>query len=415
MKSNSKIYYGWYVVLATSLVTGAGVGLFNNCVGVFVKPVCDALGFSRGQFSIYSTITLLLSMFTMPIFAELYRKYSIKRVMSICAVVASAVPVLYSFSNRLWQFYAVAIIGGLVSNGMNMMMAGTLVNNWFRKNKSLATAIAFSGSGVLAAIMIPVTNQIIAVFGWQWGYRILAIMGLAILLPSILLVIRDRPEDMGLLPYGMNEDGLQSVKSQWTGFTREQAVRTPMFWFLSLSMLILGLMAGGIQQHTMPYLTDIGYSAELASFVISAVMISLTIGKISIGIIFDKFGTLYGSVFIFLTNLVTLLLLFVMKQQAVPYIFMCLAGFAYSGGSVPTSSYTAAYFGELEFARIYSLVSMANMLGYALGSPISGFIYDAYGSYIPAWCLYTAIIIVAGIMLISSHFLYKKVVQQNSI
>ena len=73
-KAPKKFFYGWIIVLCCTLLMAVGTGIFVNCVGIFVKPVCEDLGFERGTFTLYTTITSVLSMLAMLVFGELYRK-----------------------------------------------------------------------------------------------------------------------------------------------------------------------------------------------------------------------------------------------------------------------------------------------------------------------------------------------------
>jgi MFS family permease len=171
------MFYGWYVVLAGAMITGAGIGLYNNCLGVFIKPVCEELSFARGEFTLHTMISNLCAMAVLPFYGEIFRKGRMKTTMLLSAVCCGLVPIGYSFSTRLWQFYALAVINGLMINGITMMAIGVLVNNWFIQKKGIAIGISYSGSGMMAAIMVPVAGSVIENFGWQWGYRMLVPRG----------------------------------------------------------------------------------------------------------------------------------------------------------------------------------------------------------------------------------------------
>lgn len=390
VKTKREIFYGWYIVIAGFVITGAAVGFYNNCLGVFVKPVCDALGFSRGQFTMYQTVSTLTSMLVMPLFGELYHKVSLKKILLLGAVGCGLIPLGYSFSSHIWQFYVLAFFNGLLFNAASMMTVGTIVNNWFISKRGTAAGIAFAGSGLFAAIMVPLASRVIAQFGWQWGYRLIGIGGILILLPVILLVIKDRPQDIGLTPYIECTSPAEALSTyQPTGLTREQAVKTPAFWFLMLGIFFCGFTTMGVQPHTISYLTDIGYDYGFASTIVSALMLSMIVGKLSLGYLFDKVGCLRGSLAGSFAALIAVVSILMAKTSlATIWLYAFAIGFACSTGTVAVNYLTASYFGDKDFSRILPLTSMAATLGISIATPLSGAIYDMLGSYEPAWYMY---------------------------
>ena len=408
-----KVFYGWIIVLAGCIITGAGVGIYNNCNGVFVKPVCDAMGFARGQFTLYSTISMLTSTLMMPFYGELFRKYGVKRFMLLSAVACGLVPIGYSFAGQLWHFYVLAFVNGLLVNGISMMVVGTLVSGWFRDKKGMATGLAYAGSGLSAAVMIPVAGQVIERMSWRWAYRLIGCTGILILLPIILLLVRERPEDMGLRPYTEGEpaESTMDVAYQPVGLTRAEALKTPTFWLLVTGITSLGICAAGAQNHTVSYLSDIGYSVAFTSAIASAQMLVMTAGKILLGLIFDRFGALAGSIFVGVCSVCFPLLAMVAHFPAAPWGYAFFLGFAASGGTVPTTTLTSKYFGDKDFASIFSLCSMASSLGVAIGSPLMGTLYDIVGDYSLAWvaCLGFACLVAA--CFVSSNLASRKLVK----
>jgi len=390
VKSNQRLFYGWYIVIAGFVITGAAIGFYNNCLGVFVKPVCDALGFSRGEFTMYQTVSTLTSMLVMPLFGELYRKVSLKKILLLGAVGCGVIPLGYSLSTHIWQFYVLAFFNGLLFNAASMMTVGTIVNNWFISKRGTASGIAFAGSGLFAAAMVPLASWVIAQYGWQWGYRLIGIAGILVLLPVIILVIKDKPEEIGLTPY-IESTTLAESRSAYqpTGLTRDQAMKTPAFWFLMLGVFFCGFTTMGVQPHTISYLSDIGYDYGFASTIVSALMLSMIVGKLSLGYLFDKVGSLKGSLAgSFAAFIAVASILVARSSVAAIWLYAFAIGFACSTGTVAVNYLTAIYFGDKDFSRILPLTSMAATLGISIATPLSGAIYDILGSYEPAWYMY---------------------------
>ena len=394
-KAPKKFFYGWIIVLCCTLLMAVGTGIFVNCVGIFVKPVCEDLGFERGTFTLYTTITSVLSMLAMLVFGELYRKNPrrIRLYIAIGGLTGCLVFFGYSLSSKLWHFYMLSAIYGCVATTLAGISVTTLVNNWFVDKRGLATGLAFAGSGVSAAIMTPVLTTVVTDYGWRMGYRTMSLVSFIILIPAMLL-IRLEPSDKGLLPYGVtphpSEEDKQSIPViEQTGLTRAQAVKTSSFYFQSIGIFCLSLAGMGISNHAISYFTDIGYSPLTASTAMSLVMTIMIGAKILLGAVFDKIGSVPSAILTGLCMIAsTLSIRFAGAGAFMPYVFSVCFGFGYSTLTVPYSYLIGQNFGTREFSSIYSLICTLGSLGGGIAATLTGMLYDRLGSYYPVWTIY---------------------------
>ena len=394
-KAPKKFFYGWIIVLCCTLLMAVGTGIFVNCVGIFVKPVCEDLGFERGTFTLYTTITSVLSMLAMLVFGELYRKKPrrIRLYIAIGGLTGCLVFFGYSLSSKLWHFYTLSAIYGCVATTLAGISVTTLVNNWFVDKRGLATGLAFAGSGVSAAIMTPVLTTVVTDYGWRMGYRTMSLVSFIILIPAMLL-IRLEPSDKGLLPYGVtphpSEEDKRSIPViEQTGLTRAQAVKTSSFYFQSIGIFCLSLAGMGISNHAISYFTDIGYSPLTASTAMSLVMTIMIGAKILLGAVFDKIGSVRSAILTGLCMIAsTLSIRFAGAGAFMPYVFSVCFGFGYSTLTVPYSYLIGQNFGTREFSSIYSLICTLGSLGGGIAATLTGMLYDRLGSYSPVWTIY---------------------------
>ena len=399
-----KRYYAWIIAFAGLLIAGAGTGIYNSVLGVFVKPVCEDLGFLRGRFTIYGSICLLVCVVLMPFFGTLLKRFGFRRIALLSTVTCGLALVGYSMASELWHFYTLAFLSGLFINGSGIMAVGILVDKWFIDRKGLATGIAFSGSGLLAAILIPITNRFIELNGWRWGYRFLACVSLLILVPVLLFIVKDKPEDAGLEPYRINKRASAKDNSpQNTGKTRNEAFRTASFWFLATALMGITLCQAGPHVLTVSFLSDIGYSTVFASTVSSIYMLSLTGFKVGMGFLFDRLGSLKGSMLIGGCCVLFPVLALLAAFPAVPWVYALALSVASSGATVLGAILTTNFYGGKDFPRIYSVLSMFSYIGAVISSPSFGAIYDATGSYSLAWILVIGIGIVVCVCLLGAH------------
>lgn len=409
-----KIFYGWYIVAACLVITAAGIGIFTSTISVFVKPITDSLGFSRGKFTLYRTIISLLGAFLMPFYGRLIRRTSIKKTMLVSAVGLGLVTISYSFASQLWHFYGIALVNGVFVNGISFMVVGTLVSHWFEDKKGFATGLAFCGSGLGGAIMMPIAGKIIQLYDWRWGFRILGLVGILVLIPTILLVIHDRPEDKGLAPYTQSGQIRKSQPNRDQGLTAQQAFQTPIFWMLGTAFFLISALSAAPHTHFIPYLTDLGHTAVFASLAASALMLTLTLGKILLGTVYDKFGSLTGNGFVSFCCIAFPLAALLAARPAVAVLYAVFLGAASTGFSVPISVLTVKYFGQRDLSVIFSIYSMVATLAAALAVPLMGLVFDVSGSYRPAFWAMLACAALIAVGMIGSELIYRRRAADNS-
>ena len=386
-----KFHYGWVVTFAALLIAGGGVGIINSTIGVFIIPVSEDLGFLRSQFMLYASISMVVSVLLMPYYGTLFKKYGFRKIALISATVCGLVLIGYSFSSSLWQFYVLALLSGIFVNGIGIMSVGILVNRWFTDKKGLAIGIAYSGTGLVAAVLIPVSKYFIDLNGWRWTYQFLGAVSLLILIPMILFVVKDKPEDMGLEPYRIKTDtdtkanDNADTSTPVTGLTREQAFRTLSFWLLIVAVLGIALSQAGPHVHIVAVLQDKGHAVPFAAAVSSAYMILLTVGKVLMGFVFDKLGAFKGSLIIGGCCTLFPFFAFFSGNMIMPWMFAMVLGIASSGSTLLGNILTSSYFGRKDFARVFSVVSMFTSAGVTAAIPLFGAVFDITGGYTVAW------------------------------
>lgn len=405
-------HYAWIIMLCCLVLSGAGSGVFVSTLGVFVKPICEDLGFLRSQFILYSTIYFIVNVLLMPIYGTLFQRFSFRKIAAICSVACSVSLLGYSFSHELWHFYLFALISGLFVNGISIMAMGILINRWFIDKRGLACGIAYSGTGITAAILLPICNQLIGSIGWSMTFRFLAVIELLITLPIVLFMIRDKPEDMGVEAYrksnSSGEEEKSSVLNGDNGLTRKQAMSTPTFWLLFIAVFIIAVCQAGPNSNTVSILSDIGYSSAFAASVSSAYMIILTICKVGMGHIFDRLGSMKGSMLIGVCCIIFPLVALFNYISFVPWIYVAVLAVAGSGSTVLGTVLSLNYFGRKDYARVYSLIALGTQLGAAFSSPFLGIIYDMTGGYNLAWYLICGMAVIICICLIMANKTSKK-------
>ena len=210
-----KIFYGWWIVLATSIICMIGYGTWLYCFGVFFKPMASEFGWTRAETAGAYSFRGIQGGLSSPIVGWAVDKYGSRGVIVVGAIVAGFAFALMPVVHSLVGFYLV--YGLLLSVGMSSMLylpAWTVIAKWFRRRLSLAMAVLAVGAGVGGFVCAPASAFLIAHFGWRSAF---VVLGAAIWIVAIPLafVVRNSPEEMGLRPEGdapidWNCDGVQT-------------------------------------------------------------------------------------------------------------------------------------------------------------------------------------------------------------
>ncbi|MBN1535053.1 MAG: MFS transporter [Spirochaetes bacterium] len=398
MKQQKRIFYGWWIVVGAFLLNFAGIGIIMNCYGIFIKPVVEALGFTRGGFTLYFSIAAISMMVTAPIIGKLLERHNIRLVMTICTAMMSASFALFSQCDKLWQFYVLSVFLGIGSAGSHIIPVSMMITNWFVKKRGLAMGIVFAATGIGGLIFNPLTNQIILDYGWSAAYLILGgIIGIATI-PVALFIVRVHPREMGLQPYGAAGTESGEEDSTAEGLTASQSFRTATFWLLAIMILFIAVANMGVLHHIVPYLTDLGYSSTTAASLMSLHMGLLVIGKVCLGGLADRIG-LSKSLIVCMVGLVASIgFLYNAQYFWVAVAFNIIFGFSISVRTVLPPLMTSVTLGQKHFGVIYGFLNIFTTLGTAVGVPLSGFIHDWTQSYNYAFALYMIIGVLAAAM-----------------
>ncbi len=402
------MFYGWVVVgaLGTTLFLSAGLGFY--ALGVFVTPLEDAFGWSRGQISVAMTISTVVSGLMGPVAGWLLGRWGSRKLLSTAAIVTGASFAAVGLTPALWYLYLAFVCMAIGRAGLMMVPASAIAANWFVRRRGLATGIMTAGIGLGGLVMAPAVALLIDALGWRGAFATLGGGMIAVALPLTLWVIRQRPAELGLAPDGDPEpvEGEKQTNvavERLAGLDLTAAIRTPAFWSITAALSFVFATQSAMLLHVIPYLEGEGMERARAATVLGAISGIGIAGKIGAGYAADRLPPrlVVGAVFLLQACALAILLL----VGAAPGLVLFAALFGVSMGSVVALQplILADYFGLRAFASIMGVVTMFGMVISALGPAAAGFIYDAAGSYTAAFTGFLAIDVVAAALVLSSR------------
>ena len=390
---STKCHYGYIIVLCCCLIMGVNVGLVMSCAGIFYQPVSEELGVSVGQFGLYMSFNYLTSTLMLSVAGRMLERFSARYLLAASSAVLGLCLVAMGFFNAVWQFYAAGCIIGITLAFLLYLSFPTMVNRWFKSRVGFFIGLCSAASGIGGILFNPVGASLITNYGWRTTYWIFGAVILCVVSPILALLLRDYPQDKGLQPFGATENTNQTSQNE-SGVEYAKALKMPVFYglvvfaFLMISVSTLNLFIPN-------YITGLNYTLAQASFVASAVMVGVTVGKIALGMINDKNSVLGVSVTA-LCGIVGLLLL-VSGRIGIAAVVVggFLFGWAYAGVTVQTPMLVRAVFGNRHYARIYSNVSIALAAGGAITAGGWGLLAD-YTSFGFIFTLGIVFLVVSG-------------------
>ena len=394
--------YHWAIVIACFILMASSVGITQNCFNLFSIEIMNELKFTASQVQVMNTIATLMTMVSALVVGTVFNKFSMRLAMPVYAICLTGGFFLYSTVNSLAQLYILSALVGFGRGGVAVVPCGLLMNNWFKEKRGFATGIALAGSTAGGFVFVRIANAIIASMDWRRAYMVLGVMAAVLIIPTVIFVIREKPEDKGLRPYGATEeDTASAVKAEFTGISRKKFLKTSAFWMLGITFFLISAINMGLQNNVSIYLTmQKGQTRELAVDVASILLLSQVVGKILLGSIYDKKGVKFGSAYgcvVFLLSIVTIMLA---GNKAFAIIFGVIVGLALSMTTCTPPLLTSLAVGRREYSSIYGLLNAFATAGVALGPVIAGFIYDHTESYDLAWIIFAVVAVVILVLTI---------------
>ena len=394
--------YHFRIVISCCVLMTTGIAIPLTCASAFFPTISDALGVGIGQVSMIMTIQCVVLALLLPFAGKMLATKDVRVVLSVATILYGLGMGLQSFYTSLYQFYFSGVIMGVAGAFIVYLCVPLLINNWFRKRVGLAMGLAYAFAGIGATIFSPITGYIIDNHGWRDAYLFLGAAILILSLPFTLFVLRGRPEEIGLKPYGAEEEGENAgtAAAALDGVPREAALKSAQFYQLFFFAGLLGIAAATMYQIT-SYMVSLGYSTTVGASVVAVGTIGVTAGKVGIGYLNDRIG-LEGAACIGIgTGTAGVAVLLLGHGFGLPAMFAgaAMLGVSYACTALEPPLVVRKVFGGRDYTQIFSIIMISSSMGTAFGTSILGFIKDMTGSF-AASLVMVIVMLVAALALV---------------
>jgi MFS family permease len=367
----------WGLVLAATL----GMSLLampSVTVGLFMQPLSDEFGWSRGAISAGMTIYALLGTPLVPFAGALADRFGSRPVLIPGVMLNAAAFAAYGLiSSSIWQWYLCWVGYTLTQLLIRSPIWNRAVSAAFTASRGLALAVMMAGIS-LAQVLTPIiTSRLIDDHGWRNAYFILALGWGGVTLLATLLFFREvKPETRA------TEDG--EAPAAAGGMTLAEALRDPKMLRIAFAILIQSIVWTGFLTHLFPLLSDAGLSEEDAAFITGLVGVAALAGQLLTGWLADRLaGSLLPVSSFLMPGIGYVLVLQGRSAETLLALGVLIAGYG-SGAAINITTYlTTRYAGVRHFGKIFGIISSCMGLGAGLGPLIAGKIYDFTGGYTP--------------------------------
>jgi MFS family permease len=383
----------WWIVFgatASMLVAQGPVILYT--LGLFIKPLNAEFGWDRASISAAGGVAAIASAITIPFVGSMMDRWGVRTVLlPVVVLCAASVALIALAPSSIVVFMLLFAITGVLGSGQGPLGYAKCVSAWFDDRRGLALGITMSGIGLGAALVPQYTQFLIGNFGWRAAYLGLGLLTLIVALPAVFLFIREPAAaktatggERGPSPVG--RDRLPDLEVR-------EALGGRRFWLIACALLLVSTVTQGLVVHTVPLLTDKGYSPEAAAALMIAVGLSTMAGRLMSGYLVDRIFAPFVAAFFFLLPCLGIYLL---DSTVAPVAGIISLGLA-SGTEIDMTGFlTSRYFGMKRFGQLYGYLFAFFVVGSAIGPAMMGLAFERLHSYEPALWTFGAFMIVAS-------------------
>ncbi len=418
-----KLEYKWFILAACFVMTFIALGFCSGNKGLFLSAITEALEIPRSLFSINDSCRFVTSAVINIFFGTLLGKFGVRKMVAFGFLCLVGSMLLYATANVLPLFYLGGVLLGVGLTFTSGSMTSSIIRRWFKKDIGKYTGIVFAANGVggalAAQIVSPMINQEGDAFGYRNAYLLIAAI-LFVVGTVVVLVLRERPKDdnADVVP----GKAKRSTGAAWSGIEYQKAVKMPAFFVGGAIVFLTGFMLQSITSVYAAYLKDVKIDVAFIATVASVFSLAVTVTKVLVGAIYDRFGLSKVMTICQLAGAVAFATMLFITPSTMGMVLTMVFALLYAL-SLPLETLVVPLivndlFGNTSYDKLLGMFIAMNYSGYALGAPVVNLCYDKFGSYKPAFLIYSILMVVCCVVfqfvIRSAHKEKEKVIAASS-
>ncbi|HSV35703.1 MAG TPA: MFS transporter [Ramlibacter sp.] len=382
-----KIFYGWRIVGAASIIQFLHGGLLMQAFGAYVAVLSDERGWSKTALSAGAAIQSLEGALLGPALGWAMDRMGARVMVQVGIVTLGLGFIALSQIDSIGGFYGAIVLLALGSSLSGYFPLTVTVVHWFRRQRARALSIMSLGLAV-GGVAVPLVAWMMQAYGWRATAFASGVATIVIGWP-LARVMRRHPADVGETEDGLPPTDAASDSPDAAGqpregrhFTAQEALRTPAFWLLALGHGLALLVVTAVNVHAISHMKEgLGYSVAQASLVITLMTIAQVIGVLAGAALGDRWEKRYVAAGCMLAHMVGLLMLTYASHPLLLGGFAILHGVAWGLRGPFMQAIRADYFGLQAIGMIMGLSAFIIAIGQVAGPMVAGGLSDLTGNY----------------------------------
>lgn len=400
------------LVVATTFIALLVAAGLRAAPGVLMQPLEMHFGWDRAMISLAAAIGIFLYGLVGPFAAALMVTFGIRRVMLGGLILMAGSTFASLWMTQPWHYVlSWGVLSGIGSGAVASVLGAAVVNRWFATHQGLVMGLLSASTATGALIFLPFLAWLSSTGAWQPVVLTISLACLA-LIPVVLLLVPERPSDIGTTRYGEAPDAppasaVKQARSATLALTvLFKAARRPIFWLLFGTFFVCGLTTNGlIGTHLIAFCGDHGIAPVAAAGLLSLMGLFDLIGTTASGWLTDRYNPRVLLVFFYgIRGLSLMALPFLSFSATSLTIFAIFYGLDWIATVPPTAKLTNQAFGEEDATIVFGWILTGHQLGAAVAAFGAGLIRQETGTYLPAFLISGAFgLVAAGVLLITTR------------
>ena len=410
----AKRFYGWNVVGAMFFGMFLVLGT-RNSFGVFVETWEREWNVSTTDISVAAAIGWIINGFSQPILGKIVDRYGGRMMVVVSTIVLGVSYLLLAFVDSVLML--AVLFGGVISffaGGVSPGTSGAVITRWFQRKRGVAMSVVAAGGSLGGMVMVPFMAQLMLATTWQTTWVVSGIIVLVFGVPVSFLVLRDSPDDMGLLPDGeVRATGRQASAEQRSraqammrggplgaeGWT--EAFKSWPMWQLSIGYFVCGITTASISTHFVRWAISEDISQSNAAWAFGILMGINAGGVVLIGLLSDYIQRHYLLALVYLVRGVAFMTLIVLPGATAMWAFAIIGGASWLATVPLTTGLTADVYGVRNVGMLGGLINFSHQMGGGAAVLLFGLTFDRLGTYDPAFAAGAACLLIAGLVILT--------------
>ena len=378
----------WINVAICAIMIFFCLGFCSSNKGLYLSAITEALGLKRSTYSIATSLRFVTTAVTNVFFGYMVYRFGTKKLM--LAGVLSLMISMYinTIATNIYMFCISEIVSGIGFSWASTGMIGSVINRWCKENTGTITGATLAANGVggalAAQIVTPIIYQPDNPFGYRDAYKLVMLILIAVFV-VVAIFFKEKP------PKELRSDTPYTQKKKrgthWVGISYNDVKKKGFFYGGIICIFLTGMCLQGVGGVSAPHLMDVGINSSLVATISSISSLCLTGSKLFTGFMYDKIGLKRTMIICCICASAEMLCLAFASTSGLG-LFLAFARVPISAIALPLETvmlplYASDLFGEKSYNKVMGIVLAANVLGYAVGTPLVNICYDIFGTYKP--------------------------------